>query len=409
VLSVSGGDEDQRLLLLKHEEGYSCGVEEVGIMNALICGDVIDVLRTLPEKSVQTCVTSTPYYGLRDYGTAKWVGGTDESCDHNPARPDGGERSDRTLPLGRGGLYKEVCGKCGALRVDGQIGLESTPEHFVKRLSQVFCEVWRVLKDDGTLWLNIGDSYAANRGYQVPDSKHKDVGNSRGSRVPNGLKPKDLIGIPWMVAFALRSDGWYLRSDIIWNKPNPMTESVKDRPTKCHEYIFLLSKSSRYYYDYKAVLEPAKYDGRKDTRLKGSKKYKDGFAPEGTSEQTMSVKGAERWANKIKIGRTGEAHSGYYNPDGSLRVQFANGVPARNKRTVWTVATKPYKEAHFATFPPALITPCILAGSREGDTVLDPFVGSGTTLLVASQYNRNGIGIDLNQDYIDLAEKRLAA
>ena len=222
----------------------------------------------LADGSVNCVVTSPPYYGLRDYGTAKWEGG-DPNCNHNPQRPDGGDRSDRTLPLGRGGVYHDICAKCGAVRIDQQIGLEQTPAEYVNDIVQVFREVKRVLRDDGTLWLNLGDSY-----FNLQNSNRNGLSESLGGKVRGGgeyktqkrnagnlpIKEKDLIGIPWMVAFALRDDGWYLRQDIIWHKPNPMPESVKDRCTKAHEYIFLLSKSPRYYYDYEAVLEPANND-----------------------------------------------------------------------------------------------------------------------------------------------------
>lgn len=366
-------------------------------MNRLICGDVIDVLKTLPEKSIQTCVTSPPYYGLRDYGTATWEGG-DAECEHNPQQADGGDRADRTLPLGRGGLYRETCGKCGAKRIDNQIGLEATPEAYVETMVNVFREVRRVLKDDGTLWLNLGDSYWGGKGqssqawsteHQERDtlqkSQHQITGKGE-TRPTDGkhpvIKPKDLIGIPWMVAFALRADGWYLRSEIIWHKPNPMPESVRDRPTKSHEMIYLLAKSARYYYDADAVKEPSV-----DSESYTGRRKRNAGQMDGVDAKNYKFHGSVK--------------------DGVLR--SGQTYEKRNRRDVWTVTTKPHKEAHFATFPPDLITPCILAGSKEGDTVLDPFVGSGTTLLVAAKYNRNGIGIDLNKNYIDMADKRLAA
>ena len=344
-------------------------------MYKLIQGDCIYALQLLKEESVQCVVTSPPYYGLRDYG------------------------------------------------VDGQIGLEQSPEEYVAKLVNVFLEVRRVLRDDGTLWLNLGDSYAGSGG---PGSQYdnKSSNSFKGefkkydnpNRVVTGLKPKDLIGIPWRVAFALQADGWYLRSDIIWHKPNPMPESVTDRPTKSHEYIFLLTKSPKYYYDYQAILEPAKFDGRKDTQFKGSDKYKD-------SGQTFAADGHERWP--LKIGRTEKkmegtgyggdgkglhGHSGYFDGDGNPRFhQFEDGVPARNRRTVWTIPTQPYADAHFATYPPALVEPCIKAGSKPGDTVLDPFCGSGTTGEVAERYERDFIGIELNPEYVELARKRIDA
>ena len=247
-------------------------------LGKLYSGDCLEILKQLPDKHIQCCITSPPYWGLRDYGTAEWVGG-DSDCEHiagvdNP-------RSSRPLGKFHGGNdqyhvtpYLDHCRKCGAKRVDQQIGLEKTPQEYVSKLVALFGEVKRVLKDNGTVWLNLGDTYAAARSYQVVDNKYKDVGNKIGHLVPPGLKPKDLVGIPWRVAFALQADGWYLRQDIIWRKLNPMPESVRDRCTKAHEYIFLLSKKQKYYYDAEAVREKANYDGRQDTRLKGSTKYK---------------------------------------------------------------------------------------------------------------------------------------
>ena len=299
-------------------------------------GDALSVLKTMPDQSINTCVTSPPYWGLRDYG------------------------------------------------VDGQLGLEPTPEEYVANLVEVFREVKRVLRNNGTLWLNLGDSYAGNCS-QASNNGRAGFGNPRErlvNRKGKGLKPKDLVGIPWMVAFALRADGWYLRQDIIWHKPNPMPESVKDRCTKAHEYIFLLSKSPKYYYDYEAIKEPAAYDGRKDTLLKGSPKYEKCGVP-GQVAHLMAAKGHERWKKNER------------------------GEYVRNKRSVWTIPTKPFPEAHFAVYPPDLITPCILAGCPVGGTVLDPFAGSGTTLLVATQHHRKSIGIELNPEYIEIAKRRL--
>ncbi len=314
-------------------------------------GDCLETLKTFASESINCCVTSPPYFGLRDYG------------------------------------------------VDGQIGMEHTPDDFVNSLVTVFREVRRVLKDDGTLWVNLGDSYSAHKDCKsigqslakgtTRENAHvieKGKSRTRDSKMLKsvGLKNKDLIGIPWMVAFALRADGWYLRSDIIWSKPNPMPESVQDRPTKAHEYIFLLSKSQSYYYDNEAIAEPAAYDGRKDTFMKGSNKYADNFLPCAQSTNTLHASGHERW-------KTNE-----------------NGDRIRNKRTVWTVTTKPYAEAHFATYPPDLIQPCVLAGCPEGGTVLDPFNGSGTTGQVALQNGRKYIGIELNSEYIELTKRRLS-
>ena len=303
----------------------------------LLQGDCLTTLPTLASASVQCCVTSPPYYGLRDYG------------------------------------------------VDGQLGLEATPEEYVAKMVEVFREVRRVLRDDGTLWLNIGDSYAANRSYQVPSTKggtkhsYSQAVGGKGSVIPDGLKAKDLIGIPWRLAFALQADGWYLRQDIIWHKPNPMPESVRDRCTKAHEYIFLLSKSERYFFDSEAIKEPAVSE-----KPAGNKrhKYADAYNA-GTSEEHRTKAGL--------LALTG--------------VEWET----RNRRSVWTVATKPYKGAHFATFPPALIEPCILAGSRPGDVVLDPFGGSGTTAQVALQHGRRATLCELNPTYVPLMEDRVAA
>jgi DNA modification methylase len=359
-------------------------------MNATIHqGDCLEVLKTLPEQSVNCCVTSPPYFGLRDYGTAKWEGG-DSNCDHvQSLNKHGGERADRNQE-GYKKLYLDVCGKCGARRIDSQIGLEETPDAFVAKLVDVFREVKRVLREDGTLWLNLGDSYAAQRGgtHQPAETLAGGVGGKTddGGKVNRdrhdgynptrfasriGLKHKDLIGIPWRVAFALQADGWYLRQDIIWHKPNPMPESVTDRCTKAHEYIFLLSKSARYYYDAEAIKEESIYPvGSRDD------------VPQGVFD------GKRDGSNGM---------------NGSFRA-IRN---TRNKRSVWTITTKPYAGAHFATFPPDLIEPCILAGCPRGGTVLDPFNGSGTAGMVSLENGRNYVGIELNPEYVELTNERL--
>ena len=250
----------------------------------------------------------------------------------------------------------------------------------------IFREIKRVLKKEGTLWLNLGDSYAAggNGGGTAKQDSNRGTLALKGKpkKAPPGLKPKDLVGIPWRVAFALQADGWYLRQDIIWHKPNPMPESVTDRCTKSHEYIFLLAKSPKYFFDNEAIREPANYDGRKDTLMKGSEKYKDHIMPNGTP-QTVASGEHERW-KKDKEGNY-----------------------VRNKRSVWTVTTKPFSEAHFATFPKDLIEPMVLAGCPIKGLVLDPFIGSGTTALVAKNLGRKYIGIELNPEYIKIAENRL--
>ena len=349
-------------------------------MVEIIQGDCLKSLRNLAPKSVNTCVTSPPYFGLRDYGTAEWEGG-DEGCNHSyqvktPYNKDFNERwgnspgQKKQESQRHEVTYKGVCKKCGAIRKDSQIGLEETPEEFVENLVRVFKEVKRVLRDDGTVWLNLGDTYCGtgHKGNHV-DPKHKKGRNAQKTAVNNkldGFKSKDLIGIPWRVAFALQQDGWYLRQDIIWHKPNPMPESVRDRCTKSHEYIFLLSKSMKYYYDNEVIKEDSISIVKKRTRKVG-----------------MGV--------GSNIGTKGSAGN--------------NGK--RNKRSVWTVTTKPFKGAHFAVFPMDLIEPCVLAGCPEGGTVLDPFGGSGTTGLVAQNNNRNAILLELNPEYIEIAESRL--
>ena len=349
-------------------------------------GDCLDILKQLPDNSVDTCITSPPYWGLRDYGTAEWVGG-EIDCKHiESENKHGGERADRNQ-TGYAKQYKVVCAKCGAIRQDKQLGLEKTPEEYVANLVRLFREVKRVLKADGVLWLNLGDSYA---GSGIHQEHHANQGISQSAKrgctngvpVPSGPKPKDLVGIPWHVAFALQADGWWLRQDIIWHKPNPMPESVRDRCTKSHEYIFMLTKSARYYFDSEAIKEPANYDGRKDTVMKGSAKYQNGYFPTDVNTQSIALKGHERWKEN------------------------ADGVKVRNKRSVWTVTTKPFKEAHFATYPPELITPCVLA-SKPKAVILDPFFGSGTTGIVAVQNGRKYIGIELNADYCEIAAKRI--
>jgi len=325
----------------------------------------------LTEKSVQCCVTSPPYWGLRDYGTAKWKGG-EEDCDHTVSQYSDAKNAGVGRPF-RGD--KSHCLKCGAIRVDNQLGLEATPEEYVDNMVQVFREVWRVLKDDGTLWLNLGDSYngSGGAGGDYSPGGLKDGQPKYPGRNISHLKPKDLVGIPWRVAFALQADGWWLRQDIIWHKPNPMPESVKDRCTKAHEYVFLLSKSKQYFYNHEAIKEQSAYPN--DLR-----------APKGS---------AGAWQLD---GRSPDNNAGRIRDDNSTR----------NKRSVWKIATKPYKGSHFATFPPKLVEPMILAGSRVGDIVLDPFFGSGTTGLVATMHNRKHVGLELNPDYIELARERLA-
>lgn len=311
---------------------------EIDGINTIINGDSLEVIKTLPDNSINCCVTSPPYWGLRNYG------------------------------------------------VEGQIGLEKTPEEYVGKMVAVFGEVRRVLKADGTLWLNLGDSYANQKtgdtysgfndryfGRETDGGKQaQTVSNADIGRLDfNGLKPKDLVGIPWRVAFALQADGWYLRQDIIWHKPNPMPESVTDRCTKAHEYVFLMSKSQQYYYDNEAI-----------------------------KERTLTKDNSNRNRDITKLNNT---------PGRTKMMGLkTNDYDNRNKRSVWTVATKPFKEAHFAVFPPDLIKPMILAGCPTGGVVLDPFVGSGTTAIVARKLGRHFVGIELNEKYKQMAERRVA-
>jgi DNA modification methylase len=435
----------------------------------ILRGSCLDTLKTLPEQSINTCITSPPYWGLRDYGTAEWEGGN-KDCDHkedkgfnkqnlaaladkydpqkNPRNPNAYDTGkDVAIPN-----FKNKCGKCGAVRKDNQLGLEETPEEFVENLVQVFREVKRVLRDDGTVWLNLGDSYSGSgKGPSTSLNKeHHNLERTHSKIVPDNLKPKDLVGIPWRVAFALQADGWYLRQDIIWHKPNPMPESVRDRCTKAHEYIFLLSKSPKYYFDDEAIKEDAKRPNEKQTF--GGEKAKKNIIKEG---DPMFRNGSEQWGREIIT-------------------PFK-----RNKRSVWTVTTKPFKGAHFASFPPDLIEPCVLAGcplevcaecnepyvrqieskkvnrdeldvndpryrpntydgsykdingkadagyrstidlglqkqcdcktdKTKSGTVLDPFGGSGTTAQVALGNSRDAVLCELNDEYIEIAKQRIA-
>lgn len=301
----------------------------------------------------QACVTSPPYFGLRDYG------------------------------------------------VDGQIGLEKTPEEYVAAMVEVFRCVRDVLADDGTLWLNIGDSYATRWSSARGEGRGGLADNERERHgpPPAGFKNKDLIGIPWMLAFALRADGWYLRQDIIWNKPNTMPESVRDRCTKAHEYIFLLSKQERYYFDSKAMKEPANLTGKGFDNSSGGNRTNVGNV--GARSKRDSFKREDSKRAQTIPGQS----AGTHRPD---REENAYDTSMRNRRSVWTVATRPYKGAHFATFPPALIEPCVLAGSRPGDIVLDPFMGSGSTAEVAIMHGRQYAGCELNLDYKGLQDERIA-
>ena len=356
-------------------------------------GEALALLKTFPSGIFNTCVTSPPYWGLRDYG------------------------------------------------VEGQLGLEKTPEEYVQKLVTIFREVKRVLKDDGTLWLNLGDSYCGggvkgnNEGEKQKTNKGAYWGENDNIAMLkakiNGLKPKDLVGIPWMVAFALRADGWYLRHDIIWSKTNPMPESVTDRCTKAHEYIFLLSKSRKYYYDAKAIATPyqdktlttfgceAKGNGdgsgliksenwANDIPVRKPKQWKtpDGWdtseGSHGTIHKNGREKGFKGYEHRGPGDKTLTGHSGNYDSEGNL---IGDGLA--NKKSVWTVSTQSFSEAHFATFPERLIVDCIKAGCPEGGTVLDPFAGANTTGLVSRKLNRNYVALELNPEYIKIGDKRV--
>ena len=430
----------------------------------ILTGDCREVLRTLPSESVHCCVTSPPYYGLRDYGTATWEGG-DPNCDHSGRKNRNhqgniGSRNEKGDAFRNSGRYVDQgnatgrqC-KCGARRIDSQLGLEPDFNDYIAQMVEVFREVRRVLRRDGTLWLNMGDSYASQGGYRDYGSHDNYVGRGpTGGQRPlptNNLKPKDLCGIPWRLAFALQADGWWLRQDIIWSKPNPMPESVTDRCTKAHEYIFLLSKSARYYYDAGAIKE----DGAESSCTRAGILRK--IAPKDSKRP-----GSENGQSRLEVGSIIGEYGG-----------------TRNKRSVWEIATAPFSEAHFATFPPALIEPCIKAGTSEkgccakcgapwvrnvskkfvldhevalterhvnaddndqgsnrykdghqpgrylSDTidwspscscnadvvpaaVLDCFGGAGTTGLVADRLQRNAILIELNPEYAAMAERRI--
>ena len=474
-------------------------------------GDALAVLETLPDASVQTCVTSPPYWGLRDYGTATWLGG-ESGCDHLAPMPGGfkssglanfdnhmSDDSIEGIVARRRQQYREQCARCGAQRVDAQLGLEATPELYVEHLVDVFREVRRVLRDDGTVWLNLGDSYATSGGAgwqgkngqradraftqeslrvrdrarrQVADTKnpHRCIPEFGPNRAPiDGLKPKDLVGIPWRVAFALQADGWWLRSDIVWSKPNPMPESITDRPTKSHEYVFLLSKRERYFFDHVAVREPATYAGPNSPGSIASP-YGQGFTRRAVDRRLGTERSRDYDGASDQFGEGTSA---------SRRVAgnaFGDGL-LRNIRSVWTIATEPFPGSHFATFPTKLVEPCILAGSSEkacgacgapyervvrregakskrvgksveknaaglvtafsgyedGSTaprfvtegwqpscscegaptrpcvVLDIFSGAGTTGLVANRLGREFVGIELNPTYAAMARDRIGS
>lgn len=346
----------------------------------ILLGDCRERLRELADGSVQCCITSPPYFGLRDYNVAE------------------------------------------------QMGLEATPEEFIAGMVAVFREVRRVLCDEGTLWLNIGDSYATNGGpgwqgkngqrsyRRFTGTRNTPAMREQSRTAYRGLKPKDMIGIPWMLAFALRADGWYLRQDIIWSKPNPMPESVVDRCTKAHEYLFLLSKSERYYYDQAAISEPLGLSSVKRLSQENLDKQRGSDRVPGKTNGAMKAVGRRAAGNKSHKGTAAYENGSEEHRTKAGLVAFSERERAkvaagdidgsRNKRSVWTVATQPFKEAHFATFPPALVEPCVLAGCPVGGVVLDPFGGAGTTGMVAQRLGRRAILIELNPEYAAMADRR---
>lgn len=340
-------------------------MEVSAVKNKIFNQECLGGLKKITDNSIDCCVTSPPYWGLRNYG------------------------------------------------VDGQLGLEDTPEEFVSKMVLIFTEVKRVLRNDGTLWLNLGDSYGGsgkgaathpgtNNNWKQGTSKGTHKKTIHGFRSEE-IKPKDLVGVPWMVAFALRSSGWYLRQDIIWSKPNPMPESVTDRCTKSHEYIFLLSKSKKYYYDNEAIKTPLK-DASIARLIQDIENQKgSNRVPNKTNGNMKAVSGKKKFDSSMAAGgsKIGD-HNGYFDNEGNPICSTM-----ANKKSVWTVNTKGYKEAHFATFPEKLIIDCIKAGCPENGVVLDPFMGAGTTALVARKLNRNYIGFELNKEYIEISNKRL--
>ena len=393
-------------------------------------GDALTVLRTLPDESVQMCVTSPPYFGLRDYGIPPTVWGGDPSHAHDFATET------VKTEVGRGNWAQGVNGRgeqqpggveakrepiratakrgfceCGAWL--GTFGLEPTPALFVEHAVSIFEEVRRVLKPDGVLWLNLGDSYAAtskgsggktNSTLNAKRDANGDLADDRKSQPwmaqPRrfslddcGIKPKDLIGIPWRVAFALQGAGWYLRCDVIWSKPNPMPESVTDRPTKAHEYVFLLSKSERYYYDANAIKEPGVYSAEE------RKNRSDTRRDHPLAARMMPNKPDKQRGH-------GRRNAGFNDRWDGMSLEEQTSV-MRNKRSVWSIATRPFSEAHFATFPEEIPTVCILAGSKPGDTVLDPFNGAGTVGVVCEKLQRRYIGIELSPSYVEMSRRRI--
>ena len=363
----------------------------------ILVGNNMEKLKEIEYESVDCIVSSPPYFGLRDYGTGTWEGG-DPNCPHKRLT-----KISKDTATGHAGMYeqghvvgdaiyKQTCPECGAKRIDEQFGLEETLEEYIEKTVLLFEELRRVLKPQGTVWWNIGDSYANKSsawGGRGKNSILNETGledkQRRNTVVPDGLKAKDLMMIPSRVAIALSENGWYLRSEIIWHKPNPMPESVKDRPTSAHEKIYLFAKNKKYYYDADAIRVPQKQDS---IARAGRDVWKNNKIDTG-NYSIPNVDSAKKLNQKV-------------------RDTVAEGkIPMANKRNVWTVTTKPFRGAHFAVFPPDLIEPCIKEGCPKGGTVLDPFGGSGTTGLVANNLGRNAILIELNEEYVKIAKKRL--
>lgn len=404
-------------------------------------GSPLEVLRGMPGESVQVCVTSPPYFGLRSYGTEPLVFGGDPAHEHvfsretvktelargNWAQDVNGRGEVQPARAGSGremlhGAAERGFCECGAWL--GHLGLEPTPELFVAHTAEIFREVRRVLKPDGVLFCNMGDSYSnvVRMGTDCdPKRGPAASGQPKGRVNGSGLKPKDLVGVPWMLAFALRADGWYLRQDIIWHKTAPMPESVRDRCTKAHEYIFLLSKSERYYFNADAIAEPAVgvtlhdatgpgYAAPGQTPHAGNRSWKDSLFHDGKNAAVHPDVGKKRSGNKAR--KPASERGVPVDTDGKSNGAVAGSVPwsgfTRNKRSVWTVGPQPFPEAHFATFPEEIPTLCILAGSRPGDTVLDPFNGAGTTGVVCEKLGRSYVGIELNPAYVEMANRRIA-
>lgn len=351
---------------------------------ALYLGNALDVLKTFRDESVHAAITSPPYFGLRDYGTGTWEGG-DSDCDHLPsvqprALRDRTSLTGGTATVDQGTVPASPCPRCGSVRTDQQVGLEQTPEEYIRRLTEIFRELRRALHKDGTFWLNISDSYAGQgKGFRPgagrADGIVSDMSprNRNGLGTPPGLKPKDLILIGPLLAASLQADGWYLRAQCIWHKPNAMPSSAKDRPGLDYEYVYQLTKSPRYHFDMDAVKQTAAW---------------------------------ERWGKQTVPKHRGSKSSAGWMEERSKEDLQALGGKERNLRTVWSIPTKPYPGAHFAAFPPALVETCIAASTHEGDTVLDPFIGSGTTAYQCATMGRKCVGIDLKKEYLQMTIER---